>query len=292
MKLCGLLEGESNVRRVKIKSMSFMALGLSAAGTLIPATTRTDLRKTILAFLSTLFLPVMAMALTYDPVADWNSSSNTTADTWQYGTETTLGGTFTLFPDNNAKTTAPTYDLWDLRNSVGINGPFIGFNSSGTTINAGGSPNLLWPSGVLQIAPGVTPDDTVLRWVAPSNGSIDITGDFTDLQASSVGLYIQADGSTIFSSSYDGSSHQAAVPFSLSNLSIAQGEDIDFIVGSGGADFNDSVGISATLAPSESGPGLASAVPLPSAAWSGLAMLAILAATRFVWSRRRLALDV
>jgi hypothetical protein len=204
------------------------------------------MRKTASAFLAAVFLPVIAMAQTYNALTDWNSTSNTTANIWQYGTENTPGGAFTLFPDNNAQTSSPTYDIWDLRNSSAIDGPLIGFNSSGTTINVGSG--LLWPSGVLQIAPGETPDDTVLRWAAPSSGSIDITGQFTDLQQSSVGLYILADGSAVFDSSYSGSSpHQAAVPFSLSNVSVTQGEDIDFIVDSGGDQNDDSVGLSATV---------------------------------------------
>lgn len=213
------------------------------------------MRKTIIAFLSALFLPVIAMAQTYDALADWNPNSNTTANIWQYGTETTPGGPMTLFPDHNANTSPPTYDLWDLANSSSINGPFIGFNSSGTTINDGGTPNLLWPSGVLQIAPGginsATPEDTVLRWVAPSSGLIDITGQFTDMQQSFVSMYIQSSGLTIFNAAYNGSSpYQPAVPFSLSNVPVIQGQNIDFIVNSGGNDGDDAVGISATVAES------------------------------------------
>jgi len=210
------------------------------------------MRKTIIAFLSALSLPGMAMAQTYNALADWNASTNTTANVWQYGTENAPGGSFTLFPDNNANTSPPTYDIWDQANNSNIVGPFIGYNSSGGTINAGGSPNLLWPSDVLQIAPGGTnsdtPENTVLRWVAPSNGSIDITGQFSDLQQSNVALYILSNNLPIFTSSYNGSSpYQPAVPFNLSDVSVSQGQGIDFIVDSGGNDGEDSVGISATV---------------------------------------------
>jgi len=210
------------------------------------------IRKSALLFMPGLFLPAIAAAQTYNALADWNASTNTTANTWRYGTENTPGGSFTLFPDHNANTSSPTYDLWDLANNSSINGPFIGFNSSGGTINAGGSPNLLWPSNVLQIAPGGTntgtPENTVLRWVAPSNGSIDITGQFSDLQQSNVALYILSNNSPIFTSSYNGSApYQPTMAFNLSDVSVSQGQDIDFIVDSGGNDGEDAVGISATV---------------------------------------------
>ena len=236
------------------------------------------MRKKIIAFLSVVFFPIMAMAQTYDALADWNATTNTTANIWQYGTENTPGGSFTLLPDHNANTSSPTYDLWDLANNSSINGPFIGFNSSGGTINAGGSPNLLWPSSVLQIAPGginsATPEDTVLRWAAPSSGLIDITGQFTDLQQSVVSMYIQSNGLTIFNANYNGSSpYQPAEPFSLSNVPVVQGEDIDFIVNSGGTDGDDAVGISATVTES---------IPEP-------ASLALLATGGLIMLRRRRA---
>jgi hypothetical protein len=213
------------------------------------------MRRTIIGFLSAAFLPVVAMGQTYNAVADWNPSSNTTANVWQYGTETTLGGTFSLFPYHNANTT-PSYDLWDLDNSSNIVGPLIGFNSSGGTINAGGSPALLWPSGVLQIAPGgtlnSTPANTVLRWLAPSSGVLDITGQFSDLQQSgkesTLSMYVQSNGATIFTATYNGSApHQPAVPFNLSNVSVTAGQDIDFIVQSGGDEGDDSLGITASV---------------------------------------------
>ena len=203
-----------------------------------------------LSLILLLLLQAAATAQTYDAVAGWDAATNTTGNVWQYGTEVTLGGPLTLFAVHNANASAPTYNYWSPDGN--FVGPVIGFNSSGSTINFGGSPNLLWPSNVLLMAPeGVNHgmiENAVLRWVAPTNGSVDVTGQFTDLQQSSVGLYIQADGSTIFNSIYSGSSpYQAAVPFSLSNVPVTQGEDIDFSVGTSGVDNNDAVGISATV---------------------------------------------
>ena len=61
-------------------------------------------------------------------------------------------------------------------------------------------------------------------------------------------LYVQSNGTTIFSGSFSGASaYQADVPFSLSNVPVTQGQDIDFIVDGGGSSGNDSEGISATI---------------------------------------------
>jgi hypothetical protein len=217
---------------------------------------REPMRYKSSALLLALCLPAVATAATYDALADWNPNTNTTANIWQYGTETTPGGAFTLFPYHNSNTSTPTYDFWNLANNSNDVGPLIGFNSSGGTINLPPSPDLVWPSDVLQIAPGGsnngTPENTVLRWVAPSTGPFDIAGQFTDLQQSgknsTLNMYVQSNSATIFTASYDGSSpYQAAVPFNFPDLSVVQGETIDFITESTGNDGDDALGISATI---------------------------------------------
>jgi hypothetical protein len=205
------------------------------------------MRKTIIAFLSALFLPVMAMAQSYDAVADWNPSTNTTANVWQYGTDATLGGAVTLFSTHGTQASSPTYNWWSGDGT--FHGPVIGFNSSGGTISDIGS--ISWPSGELLLAPPA-PGGVVLRWVAPSAGSFNITGEFSNLQDDSAPMYIQANGNTIFSATDFNSSSDA--PFSLSDVTITQGEDIDFIVYDGGnSNAQDVVGVSATIAVPEPG---------------------------------------
>jgi len=51
------------------------------------------MRHTIFALMSAFFLPAVATAASYDALADWNPTTNTTANVWQYGTESTPGGT-------------------------------------------------------------------------------------------------------------------------------------------------------------------------------------------------------
>jgi hypothetical protein len=204
---------------------------------------------------TSVWLTTKAEAKTFDPVAEWSSSRNTAAGTWQYGTETTIGGPLTLFSKHGSQAATPSYEWWSYDGT--LNGPVIAFNSSGGKITIPGGPgdpdDIIWPAGELLFAPGGklgTPANGVLRWIAPASGFYDIAGHFADLQGATVSMFILDGNSTLFSSGYGLPGHQPDVPFAVSNIQLSQGEAIDFLVNSGIDDGNDVLGISATITPS------------------------------------------
>lgn len=198
----------------------------------------------------------------YDAVADFNLSGNNplNGNAWAYGTEATIGGTFTpmaVFGNLGGQPVNNTYFYNQLPY-----GPAIGDNTTANTLNLGGSPNLLWPDNVLLIGPGGssnpgTPEYAVVQWTAPATGLYNVNGFFENLQDANTDLYILANGTSIYSnvSSFDrAESGQDPQLFSASNLSLTQGETLQFLVGYNG-DYDNSddvVGLSATISPATS----------------------------------------
>ena len=225
----------------------------------------------------------------YDAVADFNLTGTNplSGNPWTYATESALGGSVTPMAvfgklgqpnDSNA-----VYFF-----NQDLIGPAIGKNTGDTTINLGGSPNLLWPNSVLLVGPGGgnnpgSPEFSVVQWTAPATGLYDLSGAFLNLQAANTDLHILANTASIYSNSFDGSeSGQDPQSFSATNLSLSQGQTIQFIVGNNGGpnNFNDVVGLSAAISIH------AASVPEPST----LTLLAIgsVVLLGHVWRRRKL----
>jgi Ca2+-binding RTX toxin-like protein len=92
------------------------------------------------------------------------------------------------------------------------------------------------------------PDLLVTRFTTPSAGLFDLAGSFTDLQIASVGLAIVVNGTTVWNSSFTGSSpYQGTISFSIHGLSLAQGATIDFVVDSLGHQAFDVLGLRALI---------------------------------------------
>jgi len=93
-----------------------------------------------------------------------------------------------------------------------------------------------------------SPGIVVTRFTAPSAGDYNITGTFTDLQASTVTLYVLVNGLTVSTST--------GLPLSFSDTTtLASGGTVDFVVDGGGTNQSDDVvGLAATI----------SSTPLPS----------------------------
>ena len=200
----------------------------------------------------------------YDALTGYNSSSNLITNMWQYGTSVSAGGAFTPFLLNNSSG-SPSYNYWS--NTGTFAGPTIADNTSGSTITIGTAPAIIWPNTALLIGPGSpgtgTSNFATVRFVAPSTGNFNITGFFSDLQQSSVRLYVEVGGAQDFSNSFAGSSpQQGTIPFSLSGIALTTGETVDFTVDSEGNQSDDVVGFDGTIQTAA-----ASSAPEPSAIW-------------------------
>jgi hypothetical protein len=230
----------------------------------LPALSRFRIVLLTVACFATLHLS----AQSWDAVANFNTTGIQTAGSvWTYGTETSLSAPFTLLPDfasqlcTNSDAPFPfvcspsdaTRELYYYKN-VDM-GPGVDYNNFGSTIAISGNPSLVWPANVLLIGPGSSeyggsPPFLVIRWTAPKAGTYNISGFFENLQGATTDQYVLINGVQKFSSTYSGSSSLQQQPFSFSNISVAAGGTVDFIVDSGGNfsnQDNDALGFSATI---------------------------------------------
>jgi hypothetical protein len=216
--------------------------------------------------------PIAASAgsLTYDAVADFNTTGVQSAGAWAYGTETAINGAFTLFP-NFAAIRCSQDPIPCLPSSASLDtyyydqvatGPAVVSNNSGGTITFPVNPALIFPGNVLGLGPGSTslgtPAFTVVRWTAPESGEYNISGFMENLQAATTDQYVYVDGVQKFSDTYNGSLALQQEQFSFSNVFLTGGGTVDFLVDSGG-DFSnqgdDVLGLSATITSATPEPG-------------------------------------
>jgi hypothetical protein len=205
------------------------------------------------------------VATTFDVVTNFNHTGVQPAagDPFTYGTETALNVGFTLLPYfgntnhsgfTNESTNDGTMDNWYFLDQLA--GPAVGVVATGGTLTfLPNSTPFVIPNDVLMMMPGspgfvapVVPDLIVTRFTAPNTGLFDLAGSFTDLQEASVGLAIVVNGTTVWNSSFTGSSpYQGTISFSIHGLSLVQGATVDFVVDSLGNQADDVVGLKAHI---------------------------------------------
>ena len=197
---------------------------------------------------------LFAVTAPFNDVTQWNAASISKTNTWQYDYSATLGGTATPFPVHASHATSPKFDFWG-QSAVPFTTALVGRNTSGGTATVQGAPGdpnaIIWPANELAMGfgnAGAKDQYSIIRWVAPSAGTFNITGKFTDLQKSKVVLDVLHNGKAAFASSYSGNSgHQGDRPFSLANVKIAKGDTIDFVAGPTGFNYDCVVGVAATI---------------------------------------------
>lgn len=130
--------------------------------------------------------------------------------------------------------------------------PAIAVNTSNSSITIPGTPQGIGPIDPSQIymhpggisVDGVNPpiNNAVLRFTTTNAGVYSITGDWESLDKGSTINYILKNGVSLFSSVSDNSM------FNLSNISLVNGDTIDFVVNANGDPFYDSTGLRAVIA--------------------------------------------
>ncbi|HEX8747700.1 MAG TPA: LamG domain-containing protein, partial [Pyrinomonadaceae bacterium] len=188
-----------------------------------------------------------AQSQTYDAVADFNDTTNTAGQVWQYGYTGTDGSGFTRYatPSNafNGQRRGwaePAQSV--LRNYSSQN---LDYNMCTTH-----------QPDVLAMFPGENGEKTVVRWTAPQSGQYSITGRFQNIDKATSDGSIVLNGNTaqpIFGPvliDTPNSCHQTTVTRSFSlTVTVNAGDTIDFRVGRGSNNNYsfDGTGLAATV---------------------------------------------
>lgn len=195
----------------------------------------------------TLMVGDVAVAGTvYDAAADFSIASNPNG-VWSYGYTTTLGGTPTLYTNSSTNVDGNSnFEGWVSNQGVGDT-PLVVKNTA-TTEQRGGSVDLL--AGELAFHPGPTGDQSVVRWTAPTAGSININATFEgrDIYGTTTDVHVLDNGTALFNGEVTGFGSSSDQTTSLSIL-VHAGDTIDFVVGDGsdGNFFYDTTGLAATI---------------------------------------------
>jgi PEP-CTERM motif len=210
-------------------------------------------------------------ATVYDAVADFSTTVNTASSTWSYRTSTSAvrDGNYPLFPAFGvfAGFTGPPAGTSGWR-AAGV--PAIGVNTTGADqffTSFGPGAQFTWPAGSMYMHPGGS-TLAVVSWLSPSPAILSISFRFADMDANAnfpdgVNWSVEKNsgGASLASGSFANGGNSGSL--SLSNITVAAGDRIHFIVG-GNADFQgDSTRLSATIV----------AAPVPEPATWALGML-------------------
>ena len=123
--------------------------------------------------------------------------------------------------------------------------PWVAQNSTKQTIEALG---ITWPAGHLAAHPGPGNEFSVVRWTAPNAGEVQVDATFVGLAGrATTDVHVLHQGKALFDGflNLGGSSNE--VRFGKT-LSVAQGDTLDFVVGSGNKNYGgDTTGLSVTI---------------------------------------------
>lgn len=218
----------------------------------IRATTRATLSLAAVAGMLAVLAPLHAPAhaQTWSAADDFSGTQNPNGP-WCYGTRATaIGDAFSLLGSSFADAGSDsTFAGWLDPEFNSLNTPIVYKNTSNVPFASG---SLFIPGQTLVLHPG--PDGfgpqgsrtvAVVRWVAPQNALIDIAGAFVGLDSSgSRDVHVVVNGQSLFSAIASGGATRA---FDLENISVLEGDVVDFAVGTDGSFVFDSTGLDADI---------------------------------------------
>jgi hypothetical protein len=164
------------------------------------------------------------------------------------GYSQTLGG-FTAFAADNHTDNwyNPSLQGWYVANNALV--PAVVVNTSDQPVQmiqqVDPSQIVMHPGGTSSDAYADPISNAVLRFTATHTGMYSITGDWEALDVGSRISYVLKNNDTLFSSTLDPLNLSST--FNLSNISLNQGDTIDFVVNSNGFIGSDSTGLRATI---------------------------------------------
>lgn len=203
------------------------------------------MKKTILAAILAVALPMAAQATSYNAVTDFSLAGNPNGVwTYDYG----IGGS-TPATLNTSNTPCVTYAGTSCF-SDGGGLPIIGKNMTASSLTIGGTASI--PTDVLWMHPGDADNlDAILRFTAPAAGDYSFSGAFSRLDSTGNGngvvVSIFDNGALLFSSVISPPVYGSYVNFNQ-DVALGLGDVLDFAVNRNGSYYYDSTGLALVVA--------------------------------------------
>ncbi|HUP81562.1 MAG TPA: putative Ig domain-containing protein, partial [Pirellula sp.] len=178
----------------------------------------------------------------WDAAKDFTTQSNPSS-TWSYGwADTAPGSDIHVYPHHYP---FGALAVWDDPSKPNAGAPGVAYNVTTQPFSLGGG--VIWQPGQLSFHPGADNERSVVRWTAPSAGSIEIAAVFAPLDPNATtDVHVLHNGRSIFDGVVNRSGTQAEL--SPTSNSVAAGDTIDFVVGTGTGGFaSDNTSLSATV---------------------------------------------
>jgi hypothetical protein len=191
-----------------------------------------------------------ASATSYDIAGSFAALPATTAP-FSYGYSN--GGVFTAYDvatSNCAGINGLACDYSSTYNNNTL--PAVGINTTGANIASG---TVVIPTNMLFLHPvgdnsGLAAGDTIVRFTAPTSSLYKLSGLFSVLDVSTSGVNVSIigpSGNAILAAYGLGGAWGTSKSFD-SSVSLSAGQTLDFVVNSNGSYYNDSTGLSGTIA--------------------------------------------
>lgn len=181
----------------------------------------------------------------YDLAADFSTAANPNG-VWSYGYSTTLGGSLVLHASTSPHPAYSAISNWHTDLGYGV--PVILRNSTAGTITNDTGTIVLGP-GQLASHPGTSEEFSIVRFTSPAAGLFNVAGAFqgADLFGATTDVHILLNGSSVFAGNVFGFGPGSGPAFNT-DLTLASGDRLDFVVGWGNGDFTwDSTALSAVV---------------------------------------------